>query len=167
MTVDLGTLRRYSDLVGIGLVVAVAAGIGIGAATTTGPRATVTIGAGFGVAEPGPSGDARWSMTASPHVTVFVHEPIQASRLEFSAVSFARPRRVVVLLDGRAVATVTVPFRAFTDFSVRLGRLSTGAHDVVLRTSPGPQSISETLGTPDGRRVSIRLLDQLKVQDGP
>jgi hypothetical protein len=81
--------------------------------------------------------------------------------------SFARRRRVTVWLDGRRLGAFVALPSVYTKHKVKLGRLRAGAHELRLRSSPGPQSIKATTGVPDARSVSIRLREPVVLVGQP
>jgi hypothetical protein len=76
--------------------------------------------------------------------------------------SFARTRRVEVLVDGRPRPALTVPL-GLAEFGIDLGRVGPGRHTVRLRPRPGP----EVIGNGDPRTVSLRVLEPFVVEFGP
>jgi len=68
--------------------------------------------------------------------------------------SFARPREVSVSTSsGKVVARARVRRTKVFRFPVRFQRRL----EVRIRTNPGPQSISDTIGSPDPRSVSVAV----------
>ena len=130
------------------------------------PRATstVVVGRGFGAQEPEGGATARWLEGPVGVLRIHVAGPARRLRASVRISSFARPRRVVVALDGRRIAELAVP-TIRKRFWLDLGRVGTGRHEITLRASPGAQSIAEALGVPDPRLVSIRLHEPVVVAD--
>ncbi len=110
---------------------------------------------GFSQLEPAPTGHFSW-MVANPGTIQMTGQcrPCRGT-LSLRAQSFAQPRTLVISGPAaRRTVTVRIPARSTlvrvpVEF-VREGRLE-------LTTSPGPQSIAETLGTPDTRTVSVNI----------
>jgi hypothetical protein len=126
--------------------------------------AVIREGAGFGLPEPEGAFVARWIEAPTGELALFVAGPRRKLRARLELSSFARPRTVVVALDGRRVATLAVPAGRYEVFSVPLGRLAPGRYTITLSASPGPQSVSKTIGTNDPRSVSIRLKEPIVIE---
>jgi hypothetical protein len=119
--------------------------------------------AGFGGVEPEGAGTARWLEAETGTITIYVLGAPRPTSVVLTLSSFAQPRRVAISLDGRRLTSVDVPAGSIESHKLTLGRLGPGTHSLVLRPSPGPQSISATTGTPDTRSVSIRLREPVVI----
>jgi hypothetical protein len=113
--------------------------------------------------EPEGAGTARWLEAETGTITIYVLGAPRPASVLLTLSSFAQPRRVAISFDGRRLTRVDVPAGSFESHKLTLGRLGPGTHSLVLRPSPGPQSISATTGTPDTRSVSIRLREPVVI----
>ncbi len=115
---------------------------------------------GYGAPEDQNGVEARWLQAPEGGIDVFVTTP---GRFEVRVTmgSFARTRRVDVLVDGRPRPALTVP-PGLADFGIDLGRVGPGRHTVRLRPRPGP----EVIGNGDPRAVSLRVLEPFVVELG-
>ena len=118
---------------------------------------------GFGGLEHEGPGEARWLESTRGVLALYVTGAPRPVSVTLTLSSFARPRRVRIELNGRRLVTFLVPDGSYTTRRIRLGRLHAGTYRLAFRTSPGPQSISATLGVPDTRSVSIRLREPVVV----
>lgn len=127
------------------------------------PAVDVSAGRGIGGPEPEPGGAARWVDAPEGELELFVSGPPRPLELRLAASSFSVPRRVDVAVDGRTVGSFDASPERYAPVAVSLGRVAPGFHRIVLTTTPGPQSIFETTGTPDMRTVSIRIAEPIEV----
>ena len=72
----------------------------------------------------------------------------------------------ILFFAALALATFSVPANAYVTNSIDLGQLAPGRYILSLASRPGPQSVQQTLGTPDARSVSIRLREPVAVLSG-
>jgi hypothetical protein len=129
--------------------------------------AVVRAADGFGGSEPEGSSSARWLLQRTGDLTLFVSGRSRPARLAITLSSFARPRRVSISLDHRKLASFAVPAAVYVTHSVSLGVIAPGRHSLSLSSRPGPQSIHDTIGSPDLRSVSIRLREPVVVRSVP
>jgi hypothetical protein len=131
-------------------------------------RAIVRPGEGFGASEPDGSATARWLLGPTGKLTLYVTgRRRRRVAIVFTLTSFARPRRVSIDLGGRRLSSFTVPPGGYVTRAVLAGPLTPGRYVLSLSSSPGPQSIHETTGSPDMRSVSIRLREPVGVRSYP
>lgn len=142
---------------GLTLAALVALALAVGFGGDEPPPLAVATTAGFGPPDDREDGGTRWLEASTGRLEVVVGGRPRTVDVRLELSSFAVPRRADVLLGGRQVATAEVPPRRFVDVVAPLGTLATGRHEVELRVEPGPQSIAETVGVPDPRRVSVRI----------
>jgi hypothetical protein len=135
------------------------------AAPVAATGAVVRAGNGFGASEQEGQSSARWLLSPSGDLAVFVTGRRRRIAVALTLSSFARPRQVAVRLDGRKLASFTVPTGGYITRPIGLGTLSAGRHMLTLASRPGPQSIQQTLGILDTRSVSIRLREPVVVME--
>jgi hypothetical protein len=115
-------------------------------------------GDGFHVGETDPTGSWRWLAGDRGTLTVSVAGHVRRLGLSFDATSFAKPRRLVVELDGRVLEDVLVPADSTRQIAIPLV-LEPGVHTLRLRASPGPVVADSVLGNGDMRTLSVRVRD--------
>ncbi len=125
---------------------------------------TVSPGTGFGRPEPEGAGAVRWVEGDPATVDVFIWGRSASVAIELDLASFALARRVAISLDGRSRAEHTISAGGFSTIELELGLLEVGRHQVTIDSEPGPQSINATLGIPDFRSVSLRVLEPIAVR---
>jgi hypothetical protein len=126
------------------------------------PVAAVRAGRGFGDPEPEGHLTGRWLEAPVGALTLEVSGPKRRFEARIRLSSFTRSRRVLLTLGGRPLRSVVVSTTQRA-FSVALGSLGPGRYTILLRPSPGGQSIQKTLGVPDPRVVSIRLHEPVTI----
>jgi hypothetical protein len=120
-------------------------------------------GVGFAPPETGSDGHSfRWVTAPRSRFSIGKASSGEAE-IVLRLQSFAQPRTARMLVDGKAVAEAKVPHTRTRRVSARV-RLTPGVHSVEIVTSPGPQSIAETVGTADGRSVSVRIVEPVLVR---
>jgi hypothetical protein len=124
--------------------------------------AAVRAGRGFGDPEPEGHLTGRWLEAPVGALTLEVSGPKRRLEARIRLSSFTRSRRVLLTLGGRPLRSVVVSTTQRA-FSVALGSLGPGRYTILLRPSPGGQSIQKTLGVPDPRVVSIRLHEPVTI----
>jgi hypothetical protein len=118
---------------------------------------------GFGGLEREASGSARWLEQRKGVLGIYVTGSPHPVEIVLTLSSFARPRTVLIALNGRGLRRVLVPSGSYKTQRIRLGRLRAGTYRLAFTTTPGPQSISATLGVPDTRSVSLRLREPVVI----
>jgi hypothetical protein len=118
---------------------------------------------GFGGLEREASGSARWLEQKKGVLGIYVTGSPHPVEIVLTLSSFARPRTVLIALNERGVRRLLVPSGSYKTQRIRLGRLRAGTYRLAFTTTPGPQSISATLGVPDTRSVSLRLREPVVI----
>lgn len=126
--------------------------------------AIVRPSSGFGAAEPEAGSRARWLEAPVGTLTLFVTGARRPLHMVLAVTSFARPRRVVVRLDGRIVGLFEARPDTYVMPPIPLGSPASGRHTIEVEAHPGPQSISAATGLPDPRSVSIRLREPITIR---
>ncbi|MDX6645049.1 MAG: hypothetical protein QOK40_776 [Miltoncostaeaceae bacterium] len=155
----LGALAALSG----GVVVAVGA---VRGATAPPPAGVAVLTRGFGPVERDGDAVARWLQAPQGLLEITTRGAARPRAIQLTLLSFARPRRVALSLDGRPLGSVPVSSSSYGEVTVPLGRLAAGRHTIILRPTPGVQSIHETTGSADTRSVSIRLREPAALVDG-
>jgi hypothetical protein len=117
-------------------------------------KALATVASGFSYDEATPEGTLDW--LERPRGAIVLTGTCSPCRglLSITASSFARPRLVTVTTSaGRVLARRTVSTQVKLSMPLEFSRQTT----LYLSTTPGPQSISKTTGSPDPRSVSVQL----------
>jgi hypothetical protein len=156
----------------LGVLAAVAGGlvVTVGAvrgATASPPSGVGVLAHGFGPAEPEGGAVARWLLGPEGEVDITTRGAARPRAIRLTLLSFARPRRVALSVDGRSLGSVPVSPSAYREVTVPLGPLAPGRHAILLRPTPGAQSIHETTGSGDTRSVSIRVREPATLVDAP
>ena len=111
---------------------------------------------GFGDDEPAPGGLVdNWLEQPSGKIELAGSCRGCRGILRLRLISFARPRLVTIMADGRVLLRKRVA--APTEVSVPL--TYTPGRSVTVTAQPGPQSISKTIGGLDTRSVSVEVSD--------
>jgi hypothetical protein len=145
------------------VVVAVGA---VRGATAPPPAGVAVLTRGFGPVERDGDAVARWLQAPQGLLEITTRGAARPRAIQLTLLSFARPRRVALSLDGRPLGSVPVSSSSYGEVTVPLGRLAAGRHTIILRPTPGVQSIHETTGSADTRSVSIRLREPAALVDG-
>jgi hypothetical protein len=126
--------------------------------------AVVRAGGGFGASEREGNSTARWLLRPTGRLVLFVSGRRRRVDLVLTMSSFARPRRVLISLGHRKLASFGVPAGAYVTHSVAVGSLAPDRYTLSVSSLPGPQSIQQTIRIPDPRSVSIRLREPVVVR---
>lgn len=111
-------------------------------------------GEGFSVNETTPSGDFSWLVQPRGTIELAGSCARCSGVLTMTLISFARPRIVVVsTVSGQLLARRLVSGPTRLSVPLAFSRHLT----LEVAATPGPQSITKTIGTPDPRSVSVQV----------
>lgn len=155
----LGRATAVAALVALG-----AFGIGIvgGSAVQTGQPGAAAILRGFDNPEFDHGRQARWTLSDPALFTVTAAGDLRDASLIIELSSYSQPRQVTFTFRDRPLYTTTVgtqPRRV----SVPLGDIPPGQWEVAMTTRPGLEPVAPP-GSEDTRRVSLRLVDDVRLE---
>lgn len=132
-------------------------------ATPVAPGAAFALafGTGFHAPEPSPLGDNRWLREPRGRIAFAVGRSGRFT-IDLRMRSFAVPRDVVVLVDGREVSRARVGDQRFDRYLADV-RLSRGRHTITLVPDPGSRRVSDVVDLDDPRRVSVMVGEDVAI----
>lgn len=161
-------MRAAANALAVLAVLAGIAVIAVGLSTGGAGAPVVRLVDGFGPPEDDQllQGTAYWVTAPTANIELSLARDAPAASVRMALISFERPRRVAIALNGEVLRTARVTPGAFDAVTVPLGPLGRGEHTVSLTAMPGLESIDAAIGNGDLREVSVRLAEPVVVSTG-